>query len=308
MPTGARGYSDAPRITVNELLKDPLVIPALILDITQNEFIMDSVLRMGGAAPSGAVRYSESTPLYADDFPEIRPEFGEVPVVPTSIGVPRVVFSHERAMAIMVSDEMRRRQAIDPVTRQLLQVKNTMVYSWNTAFYSAVVANASIQTLAVANPWASASATIRSDIAQGVYLVENANIVSPSGVTQWLGFEADTLIINHGTKNTLLQSSTFAAPYIGDIASENLQYTGVLPQKVFNLDVLVSRQVPAGNAIIMQRHRCGFYADELPFLAGPLYRSEERKVWRSDTQRVQPSASTSHLPSHSLAECNQRPF
>jgi len=267
MPSGARGYSDGPRITVNELLKDPLVIPALILDITQNEFIMDSVLRMGGAAPSGAVRYSESTPLYADDFPEIRPEFGEVPVVPTSIGVPRVVFTHERAMAIMVSDEMRRRQAIDPVTRQLLQVKNTMVYSWNTAFYSAVVANASIQTLAVANPWASASATIRADIAQAVYLVENANIVSPSGVTQWLGFEADTLIINHGTKNTLLQ-------------------TGTLPQKIFNLDVMVSRQVPAGNALILQRNRCGFYADELPFMAGPLYRNEERKVWRSDTQRA----------------------
>jgi hypothetical protein len=285
VPTGARGYSDSPRITVSELLKDPLVIPALILDITQNEFVMDSVLRMGGAAPSGAVRYSESTPLYADDFPEIRPEFGEVPVVPTSIGVPRVVFTHERAMAIMVSDEMRRRQAIDPVTRQLLQVKNTMVYSWNTAFYSAVVANASIQTLAVANPWATAAATIRADIAQACYLVENANIVSPSGVTQWLGFEADTMIVNHGTKNTMLQSSTFAAPYIGDIASENLLYTGVLPQKIVNLDVLVSRQVPAGNAIIMQRHRAGFFADEIPFLAGPLYRDEPRKTWRSDTQR-----------------------
>src|SRR6266700_1086564 len=232
MPTGARGYSDSPRITVNELLKDPLVIPALILDITQNEFIVDSVLRNGGAAPSGAVRYSESTPLYADDYPEVRPEFGEVPVVPTSIGIPRVVFTHERAMAIMVSDEMRRRQTIDPVTRQLLQVKNTMVYSWNTAFYSAVVANASIQTLAVSNAWSS------------------------------------------------------AAPYIGDIASENLLYTGMLPQKIFNLDTLVSRQVPAGNAIIMQRHRAGFYADELPFLAGPLYRDEPRKTWRSDTQRA----------------------
>lgn len=286
MPAGARGYSDAPRITVNELLKDPLVIPALILDITQNEFIVDSVLRNGGAAPSGAVRYSESTPLYADDYPEVRPEFGEVPVVPTSIGIPRVVFTHERAMAIMVSDEMRRRQTIDPVTRQLLQVKNTMVYSWNTAFYSAVVANASIQTLAVSNAWSSAAATIRADIAQACYLVENSNIVSPSGITQWLGFEADTLIINHATKNTLLQSSTFAAPYIGDIASENLLYTGVLPQKIFNLDVLVSRQVPAGNAIIMQRHRAGFYADELPFLAGPLYRDEPRKTWRSDTQRA----------------------
>jgi hypothetical protein len=285
MPVGARGFSDSPRITVNELLKDPLVIPALILDLTENEFVMDSVLRSGGNAPSGAVRYSESTPLYADDFPEIRPEFGEVPIVPTSVGIPRVVFTHERAMAIMVSDEMRRRQAVDPVTRQLLQVKNTMVYSWNTAFYSAVVSNASIQTLAVANPWASASSTIRADLAQGVFLVENANVVSPSGVTQWLGFEADTLIINHGTKNTLLQSSTFAAPYIGDIASENLLYTGKLPQKIFNLDVLVSRQVPAGNAIIMQRQRAGFYADELPFTAGPLYRDEPRKTWRSDTQR-----------------------
>jgi hypothetical protein len=286
MPTAVRGYSDGPRITVAELLKDPLTIPQLILDLTQNEFIVDSVLRNGGAATSGAVRYAESTPLYADDFPEIRPEFGEVPIVPTSVGIPRVVFTHERAMAIMVSDEMRRRQAVDPVARQLQQVKNTMVYSWNTAFYSAVVANASIQTLAAANTWASASATIRADLAQAMFLVENANIVSPSGVTQWLGFEADTLIINHGTKNTLLQSSTFAAPYIGDIASENLLYTGTLPQKIMGLDVLVSRQVPAGNAIVMQRNRAGFYADELPFVAGPLYRDEPRKTWRSDTQRA----------------------
>ena len=286
MPSGARGYSDAPRITVNELLKDPLVIPALILDITQNEFIMDSVLRMGGAAPSGAVRYSESTPLYADDFPEIRPEFGEVPVVPTSIGVPRVVFTHERAMAIMVSDEMRRRQAIDPVTRQLLQVKNTMVYSWNTAFYSAVVANASIQTLAVANPWASASATIRADIAQAVYLVENANIV--------VAFRRHPVARLRGRhphhqprhQEHAAAARTFAAPYIGDIASENLVYTGTLPQKIFNLDVLVSRQVPAGNAIIMQRHRCGFYADELPFIAGPLVPAGGKKVWRGHTASV----------------------
>ena len=285
MPTPAYSSLDGPRITVDALLKDPLVIPALILDMTANEFIVDAVLRAGGLATSGAVRYQESTPLYADDTPEIRAEFGEVAVVPTSVGTPRVVFTHERAMAIMVSDEMRRRQAIDPVTRQLTQVKNTMVYSWNAAFYSAVIANTGIQTLAVSNAWASSNATIRGDIANAVYLVENAQITSGLGFNQFLGFEADTMIINHGTKNTLLQSSSFAAPYIGDIASENLQYTGVLPNKIFNLDVLVSRQVPAGNAIIMQRQRCGFIADELPFVAGPLYRDEPRKVWRSDTQR-----------------------
>jgi hypothetical protein len=285
VPTPAYSSLDGPRITVDALLKDPLVIPALILDMTKNEFIVDAVLRAGGMATSGAVRYSESTPLYADDTPEIRAEFAEVPVVPTSVGIPRIVVTHERAMAIMVSDEMRRRQAIDPVTRQLQQVKNTMIYSWNSAFYSAVIANAGIQTLAVSNPWASSNATIRGDIANGVYLVENASITSAIGFNQYLGFEADTMIINHGTKNTLLQSSSFAAPYIGDIASENLQYTGVLPNRIFNLDVLVSRQVPAGNAIIMQRQRCGFIADELPYTAGPLYRDEPRKTFRSDTQR-----------------------
>lgn len=285
MPTPAYSSLDGPRITVDALLKDPLMIAALILDMTQNEFIVDAVLRAGGLAQSGAVRYAESTPLYADDTPEIRAEFAEVPVVPTSVGIPRVVFTHERAMAVLVSDEMRRRQLVDPVTRQLTQVSNTMTYSWNTAFYSAVVANAGIQTLAVANAWASSNATIRGDIANAVYLVENAQVTSNIGFNQYLGFTADTMIINHATKNTLLQSSSFAAPYIGDIASENLQYTGVLPNKIFNLDVLVSRQVPIGNALVLQRKRCGFIADELPFQAGPLYRDEPRKSSRSDTQR-----------------------
>src|SRR5215467_9966634 len=108
MPTPARGYSDSPRVTVAELIKDPLTIPALILDMSCNEFIVDSVLRPGGSAPSGAVRFVESTPLYADDFFEIWAEFAEVSIVPTSVGLPCVVFVYERAMVIMVFDEMRR--------------------------------------------------------------------------------------------------------------------------------------------------------------------------------------------------------
>ena len=286
MPTPVYAASDGPRITVDVLIKDPLQVPALILDMTKNEFVVDSVLRNAGLAQSGVVRYEESTPLYADQNPEVRAEFAEVPVVPTSIGQPRAVYAHERAMAIMVSDEMRRRQIVDPVTRQLLQVKNTMVYSWNAVFMNAILNNTSVQTLAVANPWASSNSTIRADLANAGFLIENANVTSVNGVVQWFGFEPDTLIVNHVTKSTLLQSSSFAAPYLGDIASENLLYTGKLPNKIFNYDVLVSRQVPTGTAILMQRQRCGFLADELPMMASPLYRDEPRKVWRSDVQRA----------------------
>jgi hypothetical protein len=286
MPTPVYASSDGPRITVDALVKDPLQIPALILDMTQNEFVVDAVLRNAGLTQSGVVRYEESTPLFADANPEVRAEFAEVPVVPTSIGLPRAVYSHERAMAIMVSDEMRRRQIVDPVTRQLLQVKNTMVYSWNAVFMNAILANSSVQTQVSANPWASSNATIRADLANAGYLIENANVVSSLGVTQWFGFEPDTLLINHVTRATLLQSSSFAAPYLGDIASENLLYTGKLPNKIFNYDVLVSRQVPPGTAFLMQRNRCGFIADELPMMATPLYRDEPRKSWRSDVQRA----------------------
>lgn len=286
MPTAAYTSLDGPRITVDALLKDPLTIPALILDLTNNKFIVDAVLRPGGLAESGAVRYWESTPLYADSTPEIRAEFAEVPVVPTSVGTPRVVFAHERAMAILVSDEMRRRRVVDPVNQQITQVKNTMIYSWNQAFFSAVTANSSIQTLAVSNPWASSNATIRADIANAVSLVETATISSAVGFQQPLGFEADTLIIGYGTKNTLMQSSSFAAPYIGDLASESLAYTGVLPNQIFGLDVLLTHQMPSGNAIIMQRGRAGFIADELPMQASPLYREESRKAARSDVQRA----------------------
>lgn len=286
MPTAAYTSLDGPRITVDALLKDPLNIPALILNMMNNEFIVDAVLRPGGLAESGAVRYWESTPMYADSTPEIRAEFAEVPVVPTSVGTPRVVFAHERAMAILVSDEMRRRRIVDPVNQQLTQVQNTMQYSWNAAFFSAVTANSSVQTLAVSNPWASSNATIRADIANAMSLIETANVSSVTGFQQPLGFKADTMIIGYGTKNSLIQSSSFAAPYVGDLASENLLYTGTMPNQILGLDTLLTHQMPSGMAIIMQRGRAGFIADELPMQATPLYRQEERKSFRSDVQRA----------------------
>jgi hypothetical protein len=286
MPTPAYAASDGPRVILDQLIKDPLQIPALVYDIAANEFIVDTVLRNGGVSESGLVQYHESTPLYADGIPEVRAEFAEVPVMPTSVGAPRAVRAHERSMAIMISDEMRRRQLVDPVRRQISQVTNTMVYFWNQAFINGVFANTSVQTQVSSNPCASSNATIRADLANAQFLIDNANIVSSQGVPQWLMFKADTLIINHYTASTLKQSSSFAAPYLGNIANENLQYTGKLPNQIFGLDVLVSRQVPVGNAILMQRKEAGFIVDELPLTVTPLRRDEDHKCWKADVQRA----------------------
>lgn len=328
---------DGQRITVDSYLKDPLRIPALVLDIMANEFIIETVLRNAGANTSGAVRYEKSVPLYADRDSEIRAEFAEVPAVSGSVGELLVAYSYERALAITVSDEMRRRQIVDPVNRQITQVKNTMVRSWNKAFFSLMdgIINAqptppvytithgatgtNATNVANVNPayssyptwtagtaggndderWDSAAIqnglnssgtfwgpnVIRGHISDAIWMVENAQYAAAGQTDNFFEFEPDTLVINHTMKLALFKSVDFARPYIGDVASDSIQYVGKLPRKIMNLDVLVSRQCPANSCYILQRNRLGFYSDEVPLTASPLYRQEERKMWRSDVQR-----------------------
>lgn len=282
MTTKVVSSFDGPRVTVNDFVKDPLRIPELVINMAKQGFLADSVLRNGGLNESGAVRFNESTPLYADDNAEVRAEFAEVPVGTTSVGDPRVTFVEERALAILVSDAMRRRQVIDPVTRQLTQVRNTLIRSWDDAFMKAIIGNAGVNTVTAAAAWSGASVDIRKDINAARKLVDNAQTANGSE----FAFEADTLIVNKTTKFDLLGSEQFQGPYVGNIASENLHYTGKLPNQILTLDVLVSNRVPAGKAIVLHRNVAGFISDELPLQATPLYRDEPRKTWRSDVQRA----------------------
>lgn len=282
MTTKVVSSFDGPRVTVNDFLKDPARIPTLIVEMSRQGFLADAVLRNGGHTDAGAVRFLESTPLFADDNAEIRAEFAEVPVGTTSTGDPKVAYVLERALAIMVSDEMRRRQIVDPVTRQLQQVRNTLIKSWDDAFMSAILTNGSVNTLTVGAAWSGASVDIRADLNNARRLIDTAQTAQGAE----FAFEADTLIVNKTTKYDLLNSSQFQGVYVGNIANENLHYTGKLPNKIMDLDVLVSNRVPAGKAIALQRNTCGFIVDELGLQASQLYRDEPRKTWRSDVQRA----------------------
>lgn len=289
---------DGQRITVDDYLKDPLRIPALVLDIMQNEFIIEAVLRNAGNNTSGAVRYEQSTPLFAAKDASLRAEFAEVPAVTGAVGEILVAYSYERAMAISVSDEMRRRQIIDPVTRQLTQIKNTMIKNWNQAFFTLLtqtIPTSQVYSVNSAEAWDSANSIvgsistalpfiIRDQISDAIYLVNNAAL--PTQPQNFFGYEADTLIIDHTAKLALFKSQDFARPYIGDVASSAIQYTGLMPRQIMGLDVLVSRQCPVGSAFVCQRNRLGFISDEVPMTATPLYRDEPHKMWRSDIQRA----------------------
>jgi hypothetical protein len=271
------------------LINNPTVIPRRILQLLSNQFVADSVLRNAGSNNSGVVEYNESTPLFADQGAAIRAEFGEYQIVTTSDGIPSVATSVDRGLSLMISDEMRRRNKIDRVNIQMTQITNTMRRDWDLAFMTLFLANSSVQTFAVSAPW-STSTVIRNDILKAQKLVNNAT--TGDQANNFLNFNADTMIITETTKYDILMSAAFnsgAGVYQGNLASENLQYTGLLPQKLLNLDVLVVKSggsLPDGKAIVLERGTVGFISDEEPLQSTPLYRYQPRRVWRSDTNRA----------------------
>lgn len=285
--TGAvpvRSYNDGPRITVDTFLNDPYKIQALIFAMADQQFLADAVLRQTGPVSSGSVMYYSSTPFYSDSDANKRAEFAEVPVAVGSYGTPSVSYVSERALAVLISDEMKRRMNVDPVNTQLLQVKNTLVQTWDNVFIAALLA-ACTQHVSNATNWASAttSSNIRKDIVDAMELVATA---AAPGQNTAFGFEADTLLVSPGRKFDIIRQEDFNKPFVGNIADENLLYTGKLPYKIMGLDVVVSRQLSDSRAIVMQRKVSGFIADELPLQTSALYRDEPRKTYRVDVQRA----------------------
>lgn len=286
--TGAipvRSYLDGPRITVDTFLNDPLKIPALVYSMVDQQFIADALLRNAGVVTGGAVQFFKSTPFYADSDSAIRAEFGEVKLAQTSVGTPDVAYVAERALAILISDEMKRRMSIDPVNTQLIQVKNTMVQNWDSAFITKLLAEVDSGQVVTGGNWATATTgqTARSNIVDAMQLVATAKA---PGQNTAFGFKADTLVIGMGRQFDLIRNDDFNKPYIGNLADQNLMYVGKLPNKILGLDVVISRTMSDDIALVMQRKVVGAIADELPMQASAMYRDEPRKVWRCDIQRA----------------------
>lgn len=273
---------DGPRITVNDWLKDPLRVPVYMIDQMKQGFLADWVLRTEGSAPAGVVRFEESTPIYADSSVTNRAEFAEVPIAQVSHGQPNVAYSVEKALSVVISDEDRRRSAVDKLMSRMTQVRNSIIRSWDDVFVAAVQA-AATGTTAAASVWSTANYDIRKDILTAMKLVENAQDAQGSE----MGFFPDTMIVNRVTKYDLLVSEQFNKEYYGgNIADENLRYTGKLPNQIMGLDVLVSPRMPTGTVYVLQRNVAGFIADEVSLNATPLYRDEPRKLSRSDITRA----------------------
>lgn len=150
--------TDGPRVSVDILLKSPRLIPRRILNLLENQFIADRILRPGGDAPGGAVQFFGNAP----QFPQggdagIVNEFSEYPVVTYVEGVPQVAIAQRRGFSMMISEDMRRRNQMDRVLLQMKQGTNLMIRTYNDLFQNAITAACNLPLTATGSTGALAS-------------------------------------------------------------------------------------------------------------------------------------------------------
>lgn len=294
MPTQVTYSGQGPRLTVSAMIVDPLMIRARMLQMMDQQFIMEALLRQAPATQSGAVVYAESNPLFATDDAQEVAEGGEIPLGQGQFGNPKVAVTRKTGLGIEITREMRDRNRIDLVQLSMDQVRNTMVRNWErrlyTALSNAVTATGMIVTPAF--PWSNlSSGNPRGDILAAVKAVTEA--VYPNGDPNnsppnqdFFGFVPDTMVISTTAEYNLLQNTNFVQLYLGgNIADRNPYYTGQLERTILGMNVLVSRFIPAGTAYVLQSNIVGGYSDERPLGVTPLYADLPREVWRSDVVR-----------------------
>jgi hypothetical protein len=281
MPTAAQYSNQGPRITVNQMVKDPLLVPRRFLQLAANEWIMEDLLRHVPNTGSGVVGYEEETPLFAADDPAIVEEGGEIPLTTGEVGIPKSVRTIKLARGVEITRETKDRNRTDRVNMTLTQVKNTFVRTWENRFFDALDA-AVTQSVPAGTAWAT-STTIRKVILDAVEVVAEASVAGASNSP--LGFVPDALVLSRADSYDLLRSEDFSKHYTGNMADKNIQFSGKLPNQILGLNVLVSRFLTPGTAWVLERKTVGGFSDERALSATPLYEDRDRELWRSNVVR-----------------------
>lgn len=288
----ARTYSNSgPRLTVHAMLKDPLLIPQRFLQMAEQQFIMEALLRRAPAAEAGVLLYNESTPQFADEDAAIVAEAAEIPLVQGQDGVPKAAYTIKTGLGIEVTRETRDRNRTDIVNTRMTQVRNTIVRHWERRLFAALDAAVPAGNVLNLGPtvatdgWYTGSAPkVRDNIIDAMQLVREAEV--PGQDDSYLGFEPDTVVISTRTATAIMKDDEFRKAYEGsDLATKNPFYTGQLEKQVMGLTWLTSRFMSDDAAYLLESKTVGGWSDERPLQASPTYEDRDREVWRTNVVR-----------------------
>lgn len=278
--------SDGSRLTVSDLVKNPLFIPTKLKELMENQFISEALLRNGGKNPAGIVGYREGDPTFLDDDVQDVSEFGEIPVSSGRLGTPRMVYAVKKALGVRVSKEMIDENNIDAVNKQMTGLRNTFVRA-NDRGAKTLFQSAAVPTMPVSTAWDAVGGKPRTDLARAVEKIATA---APAEATEdeFYGFQPNTMVVHPGLLATLMDNDQILKVFNGNVANESIAYTGAIPGELMGLSVIQSRTFPIDKILILERGTAGFYSDTRPLQFTSLYpegngpNGGPTESWRSD--------------------------
>lgn len=278
----------AQTLTLNQLIRQPTIVPERFLSIMTSgplgsQFVMDQVLRGPIPAPGGAVQYRVSSGLFADQSSEIVNPRAEIPLATILKGDLATAATSLYALAVAFDWTMMDMDITGEVNRQMGVVKNTIVRDIDAVFLAGL--NAALTgNVVAATTWAT-STTLRYDILQAKLGVASAQAPNASAGS-YLGYMADTIILNPIDDANLVANPTFIAAVYGSVnPSINLQSVTDLPRGIFGLTPLITPSQTVSTATVLQRKTIGGYAERLPLGMSELYDWNPARLSRADAVR-----------------------
>lgn len=286
---GVVSISDGSRLTVSDLIGNPMWIPSKLAELMRNQFIAETLLRNAGGNANGIVAYRQSNPMFLDADVQDIAEGGEIPVTSGKLGTPMTAFASKKGLGVRVTREMRDENNINYVNTQMMALQQTFIRA-NDRSAKALFSSSAVPTIAVADAWDTADGKPRFDIATAVETVTVSAPTTQQGgsADEYFGFVPDTIVMHPGLRPVLMDNDEFSKVFIGNIANESIAYTGMWPGDIFGLTPLLSRTWPIDKALILQRGVVGFYSDTRPMEFTGLYpegngpNGGPTETWRSD--------------------------
>lgn len=254
-PAGAPTLS-GDTLSISRFLQSPQAINRRLRDFNDLRFVSDQLLTQRFRSQGGAVLYEQSEPFVSDRTAESVGPGSEYPYANLPPGTAAVAAIQKWGQKVLLTDEEIARNAYAgaAVDRAMQKVVNSIISQVDSITMSAL-ASAVTQTFNVTGTgggvWTGATPTILRDIFRARAVVMALN----------LGYNVDTLVVNDvqyaymltdvGISNLLRREDT-----------NNPVYSGQL-QKLGNLNLIISPNLPSQTAYMLDSQQLGGMADEV---------------------------------------------
>src|SRR3954462_1748818 len=254
-PAGAPTLS-GDTLSISRFLQSPQAINRRLRDFTDLRFVSDQLLTQRFRSQGGAVLYEQSEPFVSDRTAESVGAGSEYPYANLPTGTAAVAAIQKWGQKVQLTDEeiARNQYGGAAVDRAMKKVVNSIISQVDSITMSAIASNVT-QTFNVTatggGVWTGATPTILRDIFRARAIVMALN----------LGYNVDTLVVND-VQYAYMLTDTGISNLLRRETTDNPVYSGQL-QKLGNLNLIISPNLPATTAYMLDSQQLGGMADEV---------------------------------------------